>query len=841
MNTKLSVVLLILIILVNPAVTTSAVQNSRIPVLAQVGHPHTYYWREMYMPQLTSGISSASFSPDNKTVIYSQKGSLWQQTIGEDTAYELTSGPGYDYQPDWSPDGKSVVFSRQKDNALNLMLLELESRVVKPLTLGSAVNLEPRWSPEGDKIVYVSTKRNGFFDVFVATVKDGHLVEEIPLVSGNVTQAYRYYYSQEDHAINPSWSPDGATVYYVSNPEVEWGSGDIWSVSLENPQERRKVIVEETTWAAKPEVASDGKRLLYSSYRGRQWHQLWLTTTSGKYPLPLTFGDFDIKHARWSSDDRHLIYVSNESGDLSLWYHTVVGGERVKIGAKNRIYKRKMNEVVISLKNDQGNPISGRLSVMASDGRHYAPDNLLIRADDYVDTAVSSHENHYFHCHRQCRITVPEGDLQIMASHGFSHTVAQAVIDGNIREAEIVLERIDLPEEYGSFTSADLHVHMNYGGQYKQTLEGLSKVAKAEDLDVLYNLPVNKEERIPDIDQFTTSSDTINGVTLYSGQEYHSSYWGHLALLHLDDHFLLPDFSSYWNTAMASPYPANVTINTLAREQNAVTGYVHLYDGVPAPSKDVQLTHSLPVDAALGKIDYLEVVGFADHNDVATVWYRLLNLGLKVSAGAGTDAMSNYASLRGPVGLNRMYMEGVVQEDPGTIKRAIKEGRGYVSNGPQIGLLVNGKKPGESISMDGEGETVSLKAALRSNVPVERFELVMNGNVVRQFQTDEEGLTSDVEMDLEVSQSGWLLVRATSEKANPFVQDIYTYATTNPIWINVEGNRQNAGDDAQYFIEWLDRIEEHVIQREDFNHPWERDIVLQEILQAKEVYQEKIQ
>ena len=35
----------------------------------------------------------------------------------------------------------------------------------------------------------------------------------------------------------------------------------------------------------------------------------------------------------------------------------------------------------------------------------------------------------------------------------------------------------------------------------------------------------------------------------------------------------------------------------------------------------------------------------------------LLNCGLRIPAGAGTDAMANYASLRGPVGLNRVYVE----------------------------------------------------------------------------------------------------------------------------------------------------------------------------------------
>ena len=60
---------------------------------------------------------------------------------------------------------------------------------------------------------------------------------------------------------------------------------------------------------------------------------------------------------------------------------------------------------------------------------------------------------------------------------------------------------------------------------------------------------------------------------------------------------------------------------------------------------------------ALGKVDYIEVLGFSDHKSTARVWYRLLNCGFRLPTAAGTDAMANFSSLRGPVGLNRVYVE----------------------------------------------------------------------------------------------------------------------------------------------------------------------------------------
>ncbi|HET6796569.1 MAG TPA: hypothetical protein VFH40_05350, partial [Gemmatimonadales bacterium] len=74
----------------------------RQPVLQQIKVPHNYYYREMYLPQVTSGPSSVTWSPDGRELIYSMQGSLWRQRIGSSSVRQLTAGPGYDYQPDWS-------------------------------------------------------------------------------------------------------------------------------------------------------------------------------------------------------------------------------------------------------------------------------------------------------------------------------------------------------------------------------------------------------------------------------------------------------------------------------------------------------------------------------------------------------------------------------------------------------------------------------------------------------------------------------------------------------------------------------------------------------------------
>ncbi|HEX6661454.1 MAG TPA: hypothetical protein VF067_06260, partial [Sphingomicrobium sp.] len=98
----------------------------REPVLKQVDLPHSYYWRELYLPELTTGPSSAAFTADGSALVYSMGGSLWRQAIGSDEATELTHPrAAYDYQPDVAHDGNSVIFSRYNGDAIELWRLDL--------------------------------------------------------------------------------------------------------------------------------------------------------------------------------------------------------------------------------------------------------------------------------------------------------------------------------------------------------------------------------------------------------------------------------------------------------------------------------------------------------------------------------------------------------------------------------------------------------------------------------------------------------------------------------------------------------------------------------------------
>ncbi len=816
---------------------SAAADAAREPVLKQIQLPHNYYFREMYLPQLTTGPSAVSFSPDGSELVYSMGGSLWRQRIGSDEARELTHGPGYDYQPDWSRDGRHLVFSRYQGDAVELWQLDMKTGRAIALTNSGAVSLEPRYSPDGGRLAFVSTKESGHFDLFIADLHGDRMSAPQRIAGSRKSAVPRYYYSPFDHAINPSWTPDGRSIVFVSNREVAYGTGDLYVLAVDETTEPRKLLSEETTWRAQPQVAPDGRRILFSSYHGRQWQQLWMTTIDGAAPLPLTFGDFDRVQARFSPDGTRIAYVSNESGNTSLWVQELVGGARVEVRARQRRYLGTHGLLRIAVRDESGKTVPARIAIIGSDGRAHAPVDAWLQADDGFDRSVQATETHYFHCPGECSVDLPVGAARLTVTRGLGYRAEQrsVTVPAAGTDIDVPLSQLRLPEHYGHWAAADLHVHMNYGGHYRNDVGRLIGQARAEGLDAVYNLIVNKEQRIPDIDSFTPAVRNEGGVLAIQSQEFHTSFWGHLGLLGLDDHFLAPDFSGYRDTALASVYPHNGVVADLAHKQHALVGYAHPFDEPVDPEKDAVLSNQFPADVAHGKVDYYEVMGFSDHKSTASVWYRLLNLGFRIPAGAGTDAMANYASLRGPVGMNRVFIDTAGELTPTALLDGIRRGRTFVSNGPLLGLEVAGKHPGDELSLTSPGR-VDYRIALRSLVPVDHLELVHNGRVVATHTLAGARTELDASGSIDIGESGWLLLRGWNDEAHPLVLDLYPYASTSPVYVSVAGAPPRAPADAHYFVRWLDRVIEAAAARKDYNSDSERQATLDYLDAARAIF-----
>ncbi len=819
----------------------------RRPVLPQIDEPHPYYYREMYLPQLTSGPSSLTWGPDSEELIYSMAGSLWRQKLDSREAVQLTDGPGYDYQPDWSPDGKSVVYVSYQKDAMELWLLDLASGKTKPLTSGGAVNVEPRWSPDGKKIVWVSTQYNRRFHVFMADVVNDELKNAVRLTGETKSSLPRYYYSAYDMEINPVWTRDGKEILFVSNRGHIYGTGGFWRMKAEPGAEAREIHYEETSWKARPDFSPDGSRMVYSSYLGRQWHNLWLLPANGGDAFPITYGDWDETNVRWSPDSKEIAFITNKGGSPQIGIQGLLDERRHWVYAENRRYFYPHVNIFLQIAEKGEKETQGRFSVVDQRGKFYAPERASIYADDGYDRGKQPFEDHYFYASEGGSFSVPQGQITIVLQKGLEHRVVKRTVEAKQKSLnlfEFELEKLDWGNQHGEeWVSSDLHVHMNYGGTYRNNCQRLTNIAEDEGVRIVHNLTVNKEQRFPDI-EFLGFGEAACGdadALVVQGQEFHTSYWGHRGVLRLKDHLLLPGYAGYPNTAAASLYPMNADVYDMAHEQGALVGAVHPFDEVPDPfAKPAQkITDELPVDVALGKLDYMEIVGFSDHKSTAAVWYKLLNLGFKLSAGGGTDATADYAApIRGQVGFDRVYVW-----TPGwpanieTWMDELKQGRTFATNGPLIEFKLGGEMVGSELKFDAAQGGVPFMAKLRSIVPVDHLEVVCNGKVARELKLEGARDAADFTGTIPLSESGWCVLRAWSDKAEYPVMDNYSYATTSPVYVTIGGKRAYSRDDADYFKAWIDRTIEVTEKYPDWNSAAEKELVMKRLREARAVYE----
>ena len=821
----------------------------RKPVLDQIDIPHDYYYRELYLPQVTSGPGAPSWSPDGREVVYSMQGTLWRQAVGSGAAQQLTDGPGYDAQPDWSPDGRWIVYTAYDGKAMELRLLDLESGGSRPLTADGAAALEPRWSPDGSRIAFVSTAWNRRWHIFVASLSNGVLASVDRVSDDHDSGLPRYYYSAWDHFLSPTWSPDGRELLYVGNRGHVWGTGGIWRATVGGTGEPglagREIRDEETTWRARPDWARDGRRVVYASYAGRQRHQLWLMTAEGKNPLQLTYGDFDATDPRWSPDGTRIAFVSNATGNTSLRIMELPGGRITEVVARQRRYRAPAGTLRVEVTDAAtGTVVAARVSVTGADGRAYAPDDAWRHADDGFDRSERRFEVGYFHTAGRSSLRVPAGVYTVEVSHGLEYAVVRRRVvigEGTVHVLRAPLDRIADPGARG-WRSGDLHVHMNYTGHYRTDPTRLALQARAEDVHVIESLIVNKEGRMPDLQWFTGRPDSVStpATTIVHSQEFHTSWWGHVGLLGLRDHVLVPGYAAYAETGVASLVPTNADVALLARAQGGLMGYVHPFGSVPDPANTSEgLTNELPVDVALGLVDYMEILGFSDHLSTAKVWYRLLNCGYRIPAGAGTDAMTNYASLRGPVGLNRVFVKTA---GPGhaAFLAGLAAGRTFATNGPLLSFTVNGLDPGGDIRLPAGGARLRVHASMTSIVPVDHLEVVSGGVVVATVPLAGDRTHASADLELPASESGWYTLRAWSDHATAPVLDIYPFATTSAVYVTVGGAPIRSAEDARYFVAWIDRLDSAARAHTGWNTDAERTHVLEQIARARGEFERRV-
>jgi Tol biopolymer transport system component len=109
----------------------------------------------------------AQWSRDGKSIVFTSErngsADLYRVNVDGAGLERLTDSPAYDDQASFSPDSKRLVFvSSRRDGTADLFTLDLATRVVKPLTSGPGGDFRPSWSPDGQWIAFSSDRASDF-------------------------------------------------------------------------------------------------------------------------------------------------------------------------------------------------------------------------------------------------------------------------------------------------------------------------------------------------------------------------------------------------------------------------------------------------------------------------------------------------------------------------------------------------------------------------------------------------------------------------------------------------------------------------------------------------------
>ena len=99
-------------------------------------------------------------------------------------------------------------------------------------------------------------------------------------------------------------------------------------------------------------------------------------------------------------------------------------------------------------------------------------------------------------------------------------------------------------------------------------------------------------------------------------------------------------------------------------------------------------------------------------------------------------------------------------------------------------------------------------------------------------------MSAEIENSIHIEESGWLLLRASSKEPHPEIFDMYPYATTSPVYINVKDRPLKSQKDAEYFLAWIARVRESAASHAGYNSDSERETVLQHIDDAAAIYRD---
>ncbi len=698
----------------------------------------------------------------------------------------LTAGPGFDTEPTWSPDEKRIAYVNSSTGELGL--IDVASAMPVKLPERVQVNGKLFYHPGGKRLL-------GNFRAEAAPVGG---LGWLDLNSGAIRQVLDPPRTAEAVCL----SPDGEQVAYAESQdgpgEQEGHNGpqmDLFLIpsagGLPKKIVRFPARVFDMTWCK--------QNLYFASDLGGAHNDLWTLPLIGPDPArKLTFGQADEDRPSLTSDGRWLVYTDNRENATTLVVRDLQTGNDKQLSFSRLDFGQPTGTLQVSVvEKGTGRPLAARLSIQQEGGKYFAPVGALYRLN---------RDLMHFYATGQARLTIPAGRYIIRGFRGMEYRPFRqefALAPGQNLEVKIELERWTEPASR-SWYSGESHIHANYGyGSWYNTPETMRQQLEGEGLNVANFMVANSDgDGVFDREFFRGAPDPLSvpGTVLYWNEEFRATLWGHMTLLDLK-HLVEPFFTGFRDTTNPWDTPTNADIADHTHLQGGHVNYTHPAMNINDPFLSAYSAKSIPVDVALGKIDSLDI-----NWGEATIalWYRLLNCGFRLPASAGTDCFLNRIQSTLP-GSDRAYVKIDGPFSYGEWIKNLRAGRSFVTDGPMLELTADDKSLGETIKPQPDA-TIPVRASAAFQFPLERVELVYNGVLIASGQLSADRLRGTFDQSVKLDKSGWICFRA-------YAQD-RSGAHTSPIYIEVPGRPAAAAGDARYFLQWIDRLEAKLKERD---------------------------
>ena len=248
-----------------------------------------------------------AFSPDGRTICFSDFRDLWTVGVDGGRPRPLTTAKAFDSDPVFSSDGSTVTFASRRDRVGAIWSVPAEGGAPSRVTTGTGPESSPSFSADGRTIAWCTDRRNT--DVLVVDRLRG----AVHRLGGELREE------------TPAVAPDGSSVVFASD---RIGPSDLWLQPLRDGRPdgvlRRLTSLSEGG-PATPDFSPDGRLVaFFRALRGER--DLWVLPLSGGTPRPLVANPGRDFHPAFSPDGARLAFVSSRSGPEDVWVTDVADG-----------------------------------------------------------------------------------------------------------------------------------------------------------------------------------------------------------------------------------------------------------------------------------------------------------------------------------------------------------------------------------------------------------------------------------------------------------------------------------------------------------------------------------